>query len=110
MQDIRLSAILLALAILPAWTDAFWRLPCRGRSGVARMDPIVDPGKISSHVHVVHGGGGFAMKADTATLRKSKCTSCGVSQDKSAYWTPALYFMHSNSTAELVPEVGGMLA
>lgn len=58
MQDIRLSALLMAsVAIFPAFTDAFWRLPCHGQSGVARMDPIVDPGEVSSHVHVVHGGG-----------------------------------------------------
>jgi hypothetical protein len=28
----------------------------------------------------------------------------------SAYWTPALYFMHTNGSAEIVEEVGGMLA
>lgn len=44
------------------------------------------------------------------TLRESNCTSCGVMQDKSAYWTPALYFMHTNGSAQVVPEVGGMLA
>lgn len=44
------------------------------------------------------------------TLRESNCTSCAVMQDKSAYWTPALYFMHTNGSAEVVPEVGGMLA
>lgn len=43
-------------------------------------------------------------------LRESSCTSCGVEQDLSAYWTPALYFMHANGSAEIVEEVGGMLA
>jgi hypothetical protein len=39
------------------------------------------------------------------------CTSCEVVQDKSAYWTPALYFK-SATTGEytLVEQVGGMLA
>jgi hypothetical protein len=32
-----------------------------------------------------------------------------VTQDKSAYWTPAMYFQHANGTYELVPQVGGML-
>lgn len=51
---------------------------------------------------------GFSTLHDE--LVQSECTSCEVKQDKSAYWTPALYFMDSNGTAELVPEVGGMLA
>lgn len=56
MQDIRLTAVLGAcLTLFPAVTNAFWRLPCRGRTGVARLDPIVDPGAISGHVHAVHG-------------------------------------------------------
>lgn len=38
------------------------------------------------------------------------CTSCGVIQDKSAYWTPPLYFQHSNGQVEMVENVGGMLA
>lgn len=50
------------------------------------------------------------MTADTDSLRKSECTSCAVKQDKSAYWAPAMYFIHSNGSAQMVNEVGGMLA
>lgn len=53
---------------------------------------------------------GFSMDSTSESLVDSDCTSCGVTQDKSAYWTPALYFMHTNGSAELVEEVGGMLA
>ena len=52
-----MAFFLAALTSFPSVADAFWRLPCRGRSGVARLDPIVDPGEISSHVHAIHGGG-----------------------------------------------------
>lgn len=52
----------------------------------------------------------FGMNSNMQTLRESSCTSCAVTQDLSAYWTPALYFMHTNGSAELVEEVGGMLA
>lgn len=38
------------------------------------------------------------------------CTSCEVTQDNSAYWTPTLHFMWNNGTAEMVDQVGGMLA
>ncbi|RHZ60408.1 hypothetical protein CDV55_106896 [Aspergillus turcosus] len=98
------------LLALSGLTDAFWRLPCRGRSGLARIDPLMDPGKPSSHVHAVHGSGGFSMSASEADLKSSSCTSCAVTQDKSAYWHPALYFMHENGDAEVVDQVGGMLA
>lgn len=37
--------------------DAFWRMPCRSRTGLARMDPIMDPGAVSDHAHAIHGGG-----------------------------------------------------
>ena len=58
MQDLRRMAVFLAaLAAFPNAADAFWRLPCRGRTGVARLDPIVDPGEVSGHVHAIHGGG-----------------------------------------------------
>lgn len=38
------------------------------------------------------------------------CTTCNVVEDKSAYWTPPLYFQHDDGTVEMVPNVGGMLA
>ena len=38
------------------------------------------------------------------------CSSCQVKQDKSAYWTPALYFQHADTRKlEIVPQTGGML-
>jgi hypothetical protein len=45
--------------------EAFWRLPCRGRSGVARIDPLMAPGKVSDHVHVIHGSGSKSALART---------------------------------------------
>lgn len=58
MHNSRLVAILLAcLTIFPKFTNAFWRLPCRGQLGVARLDPLMDPGEVASHVHTIHGAG-----------------------------------------------------
>ena len=34
----------------------FWRLPCQARSGLARIDPIKQPGGLSGHVHGIYGG------------------------------------------------------
>lgn len=58
MVNNKASALSLAVSALTlaGSADAFWRLPCRGRTGVGRLDPIMDPGKVSDHVHVIHGG------------------------------------------------------
>jgi hypothetical protein len=39
-------------------TEAFWRMECRGSTGLARIDPLVDPGQISGHAHTIHGSSG----------------------------------------------------
>nr|POE72895.1 hypothetical protein CFP56_30834 [Quercus suber] len=91
--------------------SAFWRMPCRSRTGAARLDPIIDIGTISDHVHTFHGGNAIGMETSYDDLRAdSTCTSCEVTQDNSAYWTPTLHFMWNNGTSEMVEQVGGMLA
>ncbi|EEH05287.1 WSC domain-containing protein [Histoplasma capsulatum G186AR] len=107
MQLSIIFTAVLAATISPAL--AFWRLPCRGRLGVARLDPLVNPGAVSSHAHVIHGAGNFGKSVTVDELLASDCTSCAIKQDKSIYWTPAAYFRHPNGDTELVPQVGGML-
>lgn len=53
------SSSKLAVGVLAAvgGVDAFWRMPCRSRTGLARLDPLMDNGDISDHVHAIHGGG-----------------------------------------------------
>ncbi|EPQ67891.1 Bgt-1691 [Blumeria graminis f. sp. tritici] len=58
----------------------------------ARMDPILSPDGPSGHVHAVQGGNAFAMSMSDEQALKSTCTSSLVKNDKSNYWTPALYF------------------
>lgn len=43
---------------------AFWRMECPGRVGVARIDPIVNPGEISMHAHSIHGSSGKPETCD----------------------------------------------
>jgi len=88
---------------------AFWRMPCRGRVGLARLDPLVNPNEVAQHVHSIHGSSGFNMNATYDDLMSGDCTSCGVTQDKSVYWAPSLYFHHADGTFELVEQIGGML-
>jgi hypothetical protein len=93
---------------------AFWRMPCRSSTGIGRIDPIVNPGQVADHAHLIFGGGNFHPTTNTYDLTHATgdadCTSCEVTQDQSAYWTPPLYFQHKDGTVEMVPNVGGMLA
>ncbi len=52
----------------------------------------------------------FGVSATSDDLLASNCTSCAIDRDHSVYWTPLLYFRHSNGTFEKVTQVGGMLA
>ncbi|KAI9830030.1 MAG: hypothetical protein M1819_005860 [Sarea resinae] len=96
--------------ILIHGADAFWRLPCYNIAGTAQIDPLVNPGELGTHVHSIKGPDTFGMSSTYDDLMAGNCTSCDVAQDKSAYWTPALYFMGSDGQTELVPEVSGFLA
>ncbi|KAI0851543.1 hypothetical protein F5Y00DRAFT_12222 [Daldinia vernicosa] len=107
------SKVFSAFFLLSTFGDvsAFWRMECHGRTGLARIDPIMDAGVLSSHIHTAHGSSGFGLSATYDDLIQANCSSCAVKQDKSAYWTPALYFQdNETNTFEIVPQVGGMLA
>lgn len=58
------------LAGLAGNVDAFWRMPCRGRSGVARIDPLVNFGGISQHVHSIHGSSGMSASLFLESWKK----------------------------------------
>ncbi|KAM0078215.1 hypothetical protein ACKRZS_009740 [Fusarium odoratissimum] len=106
-----LKSLIALSAGLVGGAHAFWRMECPGRVGLARIDPIVDPGTVSKHAHSIHGSSNFAETVTTEQLLDADCTSCRVTQDKSSYWHPAMYFQDGDSGEfELVPQVGGMLA
>ncbi|KAJ4306429.1 hypothetical protein N0V88_001230 [Collariella sp. IMI 366227] len=101
-----------SLAVLTAVSgaSAFWRMECRGQLGLARLDPIISPGRVAQHAHAIHGSSGFSETATYEDLINGDCTSCAATEDKSAYWAPTLYFKHANGTYQDVEQVGGMLA
>lgn len=137
-------------------TNAFWRMPCRGRTGVARIDPLVNPNAVAAHAHSIHGSSGmsclsctrarslpcavslcwnpglalardwcsalqnetdgtltlipgFGISSTYDDLMNGDCTSCQVTQDKSVYWHPSVYFKGEDGTFTLVGQTGGML-
>ncbi|ROT38938.1 hypothetical protein SODALDRAFT_275518 [Sodiomyces alkalinus F11] len=101
----------LLVAPLALKAEAFFRMECQGRVALGRIDPIVSPGEPALHVHSIHGSSGISMHATYDDLRNGQCTSCRVTQDKSAYWHPSMYFQDGETGEfELVEQVGGMLA
>lgn len=96
----------LALTLLGS-ADAFWRMNCamiqRGR-----IDTLVNPGAIAAHTHSIIGGSNFGINATYDSLLNSECTSCEITADKSAYWTPTLYYSYPNGSFLEVPHTGGV--
>lgn len=59
-----MKSIAIASALAYAGSvSAFWRMPCRSVTGYGRLDPLVNPGSISDHVHAITGGGGKIERA-----------------------------------------------
>ncbi|KAL5364498.1 hypothetical protein BJX96DRAFT_168327 [Aspergillus floccosus] len=69
---------------------------------IQRSDPIMSPGQLSSHTHVVVGGTAFQRRMTPDTARNAKDTTCGVSIDRSNYWAPQLYH-RTGRGYEMVP-------
>ncbi|KAL8951260.1 MAG: hypothetical protein Q9222_002762 [Ikaeria aurantiellina] len=69
-----------------------------------RLDPLLNPGATSGHVHSVIGGSAFSSTMDFAATQGSSCTSVDVVDDKSNYWMPNVYF-HKNGKFTRVPEI-----
>lgn len=65
----------------------------------ARIDPIVTPGKLSSHTHSLVGANGVGANTTTAELleQESTCTTSGLPIDMSAYWAPSLYSYNADN-------------
>ena len=59
------SLRLIIFSILLHHSYAFWRMPCL-EMAFGRIDPIVQPGIVSGHVHTVVGG---ASKFSESSLR-----------------------------------------
>jgi len=77
------------------------------------VDPIIQTGAISNHVHKVFGGSAFDRSstslsplAEYKRMFASDCTTCSITIDKSAYWIPDLYYQWPNGSLTLVPHGG----
>ncbi|WVQ81180.1 hypothetical protein IAT38_003302 [Cryptococcus sp. DSM 104549] len=96
-----LLAVLAALAMSgSALADPdHWILTHAQTLMIGRLDPIVNPGAISTHVHNVVGASNFGWNLnDPETQTSATCSSTIVSDDMSNYWAPELYYQYSNGT------------
>ena len=69
---------------------------------IQRSDPVVFPGIVSPHVHVVTGGTAFQQTESSQTAINAKATTCDKTLDHSNYWQPQLYHQNANGTFNLV--------
>ncbi|KAI0245871.1 hypothetical protein BJV78DRAFT_1079384, partial [Lactifluus subvellereus] len=88
--------------------NAFFRLPCAKPVVDARIDPIINPGRASSHLHTIMGSSAIGYGTTFGDLRNSQCSTCKVKDDKSAYWIPQLYYQYKNGSFQAVTH-GGMI-
>lgn len=73
---------------------------------VGRVDPVISYGTVANHVHKIAGAANIGLSSTYDSLQEAVCTSCTIQADKSAYWTPALYYQHADGTYEEVANTG----
>jgi len=103
-----MASMLRNILFLAGTTHAFWRMSC-GVIQTGRVDPIVNPGALAAHAHTIVGAFNVGVNATFDTLLNSECTSCEITPDKSAYWTPNLYYQRPNGTFEEVYHTGSVI-
>ncbi|GAA5890549.1 hypothetical protein JCM6882_002958 [Rhodosporidiobolus microsporus] len=103
-----LASALVAASVLPG-AHAFFKMNIDNILVNERTDPIVSPGTFSMHAHSIRGGSNFGPDATYESLRASECTSAKAIEDRSAYWTPTMYFQWANGSFTAVNEGGGLV-
>jgi len=63
-----------------------------------RFDPVVDPNRLSAHMHQIVGGSNFGASYNFAEQVASSCTSASITADKSNYWMPKLYWINDDKS------------
>ncbi|WVQ74401.1 hypothetical protein IAR50_004002 [Cryptococcus sp. DSM 104548] len=76
-----------------------WILTHAQTIAIARMDPIVNPSAVSSHVHNIVGASNFNIALNSVEDQlNAACSSTIVNADISNYWVPQLYYHHTNGS------------
>lgn len=88
-----------ATALLLPAVHAFWIHGFPKSESLMRLDPIVNEGTVSPHMHVVIGSDAFGPKVTSDSLRAGSCTTNPVTADMSSYWASQLYHRNENSVS-----------
>ncbi|WWC68978.1 uncharacterized protein I206_102914 [Kwoniella pini CBS 10737] len=76
---------------------AAWHLDNLYPLATERLDPVVAPNGVASHLHRIVGGSNFGANYNYDQYNSASCSSAAVQADKSNYWMPQL-FWKENST------------
>ncbi|TFK82879.1 WSC-domain-containing protein [Polyporus arcularius HHB13444] len=94
--------VLLAALVGLANAQGYWIFAGSRPIVTTRLDSIVAPNAIGTHVHSIVGASRFKNVYDAADLMRSNCTTIPVQPDKSNYWAPQLYH-HDHQTGVFTP-------
>ncbi|KAI0330772.1 WSC-domain-containing protein [Cubamyces sp. BRFM 1775] len=90
-------ARILSFVTLAAVANAYWTFGATPLIVQTRLDSVVNPDAIGTHVHAIAGASGFSNHYDPDELMKSNCTTVSVQADKSNYWAPQMYHRDNNT-------------
>ncbi|PHH90896.1 hypothetical protein CDD83_2315 [Cordyceps sp. RAO-2017] len=99
------ASLVLVSALAAAASAHIFTVNCAPLT-IQRGDPIVFPGAVSPHVHVVVGGTAFALSESNEQARAANATTCDKLLDNSNYWQPQLYHQRRDGRFELVEMQG----
>ena len=71
----KMMSVMASVLSLTGGAQAFWRMPCRSRTGLARIDPIMTPGEVADHVHAIHGGNSESSSSHVSLVVRALISS-----------------------------------
>ena len=97
------SALTFVVAGLASLTGASaqvaaWHMDSLNLLTVERLDPVVSPNQVAGHMHHIVGGSAFGAAYNFETQVASRCTTAGITADKSNYWMPKMYWQNDDGS------------
>ena len=82
---------------------AAWHMDELSKLTITRLDPVVTPNGVATHMHHVVGGSAFGAAYNYQDQIQSKCTTASITADKSNYWMPKLYYINDDGSFIPIP-------
>lgn len=101
------TLVLAATLATLASADRLFTVNCNPLT-IQRGDPIVSPGKLSSHVHAISGSQAFNLTETNLQAINAPNTTCDKTLDHSNYWVPQLYHQRTDGLFEIVTFQGNV--